>query len=299
MEMLLSDSAAQVLTLFADASEEATQASGESILGGFTSYLLFALGMILMLSVVLRRMTHVLKRSRRRSPKKQVKEVRAEMDATQARTDSRLIDAPSRYGRWNAEVNDIVREAYAQIDTKIAVLQSTIRLADETRLRLERTMEQASQMAKSLELEPSTDSSEIEPISQDVLASLASLYEEDQNQLESLLAQLNRTTNEVRDMNHTESTRRNGLPKSVEMSDVKETTEPLENSASEDDPLFGEESRQLRVDQGSDSEQSLHSLTAEQEHHARSLLKQGKSLHSIASTLGIAVGELELWQSME
>lgn len=129
---------AQQLTESADEAESSLESGGK--------VLLFALGLLLMISLLTRSMIRAYQRSRKRSPKKDVKRIRAQADKAMPRTDLTLLDAPASYGRWHAEMNDIARSVEAEIESKLRRLQATIRLADETSERLERAIVESRQI---------------------------------------------------------------------------------------------------------------------------------------------------------
>lgn len=135
------------LGILAEAVEDA--ADDQSALSSGAQTLMFALGMMLMISLLTRVMIRAYRRSRRRSPRKDVKRVRVAADKQAARTDTPLIDAPASFGRWHSEMNDVARTVEAEVETKIGRLQATIRLADETASRLERAIQEARTLIRS------------------------------------------------------------------------------------------------------------------------------------------------------
>jgi len=69
-------------------------------------------------------------RSRSASPQQQLLDVKREFDNRAARGERALRDAPADIQRWQVEINEHLREARGDLDTKIQLLAATVRLAD-------------------------------------------------------------------------------------------------------------------------------------------------------------------------
>lgn len=65
------------------------------------------------------------------SPQQQLLDVKREFDNRDARGDRSLRDAPADILRWQVEVNEHLRDARGELDTKIQLLAATVRLADQ------------------------------------------------------------------------------------------------------------------------------------------------------------------------
>jgi hypothetical protein len=57
-------------------------------------------------------------------------DVKREVDNRAARGERALRDAPADIQRWQVEINEHLREARGDLDTKIQLLAATVRLAD-------------------------------------------------------------------------------------------------------------------------------------------------------------------------
>ena len=82
----------------------------------------------------------------RKSLESQVGEVRSWADAQLSESSSPLIGAPAELRKWHVEIEQIVRDARADLDTKIALLQAVVRSAAVESARLERAIEAARQI---------------------------------------------------------------------------------------------------------------------------------------------------------
>lgn len=70
--------------------------------------------------------------SRQPSPERQVRNTRREMEKMAPRdSDTALRDAPSEVLRWQVEMHETARDLKGELDTRIALLNATIRLADQ------------------------------------------------------------------------------------------------------------------------------------------------------------------------
>lgn len=96
------------------------------------------------------------------TPLKQVAQMKAELDRVESRGSRALRDAPAEVLRWQAEIFELTREVHGQLDTKIALLAATIRLADQ---RLTELKEQVARLEQLRERAPApTDNPEtLEP----------------------------------------------------------------------------------------------------------------------------------------
>lgn len=65
-----------------------------------------------------------------KSPFQQVKDAKTAFDKAEPNKDFPLLDADPRQRKWQAEMHDLARDYTAQIETKMALLNATIRLAD-------------------------------------------------------------------------------------------------------------------------------------------------------------------------
>ena len=81
------------------------------------SSLLFAMGVLIMIVVLMRRWNRYYKRQR--SPQRNA---RREALAT-SKAQQPLMDAPPEILRWQVEMQETARDLKAELDTKIAVLQ--------------------------------------------------------------------------------------------------------------------------------------------------------------------------------
>jgi predicted nucleic acid-binding Zn-ribbon protein len=117
---------------------------GLALLSDQQPFLLLAGGVSLALMVVIRL---ILRRQRRRkkspSPRAQVAASKAELDRAEPRRDTPLIDAPASVTRWHAEMHQVGRDIHAEIDSKIRLLQATVRSASREAERLEKVLAQA------------------------------------------------------------------------------------------------------------------------------------------------------------
>jgi flagellar biosynthesis/type III secretory pathway M-ring protein FliF/YscJ len=65
------------------------------------------------------------------SPQQQVEAIKREFDQRDARGERALRDAPADILRWQVEINEQLRAARGELDTKIQLLAATVRLADQ------------------------------------------------------------------------------------------------------------------------------------------------------------------------
>lgn len=118
---------------------------------------LLILGWVIFRSVMRRRLL-----GQQPTPLKQVAEMKAELDRVESRGSRALRDAPAEVLRWQAEIFELTRDVHGQLDTKIALLAATIRLADQ---RLAELKEQVSRLEQLSEPEtaPTDNTEALEP----------------------------------------------------------------------------------------------------------------------------------------
>ncbi len=117
--------------------------------------LLFFAGILMFIGVLFRRQMRRKKRKvKRQSPKTQVQEMKKSWDSGASRVGRPLRDAPPEILRWQTEMFDVARELKAEVDTKVALLQSASRLAAEQAQRLELAVERAHQLGLTADRSP-------------------------------------------------------------------------------------------------------------------------------------------------
>lgn len=112
------------------------------------SAVLFLLALAV-LAFVLGRTWRRTKRDRGRSLEHQVGEVRAWADAALSESGTPLAGAPPEFRRWHVEIEQIVRDARAELDTKIVLLQAVVRSAAAEAERLEKAIAEAKRVSES------------------------------------------------------------------------------------------------------------------------------------------------------
>ena len=136
-------------------------------------FLLLAGGVCLALVIVVRL---ILRRQRNRkkfpSLKAQVSTCRAELDQAEPRKETPLIDAPAPVARWHAEMHQVGRKIAAEIDSKVLMLQATIRNASREAERLEKALAQVRSEQDWGDL--SQAMAQIEQLRQEIKASVSS-----------------------------------------------------------------------------------------------------------------------------
>jgi hypothetical protein len=109
------------------------------VLASFTSWAMFALGVVLMIVILLRRSWRYQRRARNDrtavSPRK-----------PPPSPGLPLSDAPDDVRRWNVELHDTIRDAQAEMDSKMRALQSLIMLADQQTRHLEAAVARAERL---------------------------------------------------------------------------------------------------------------------------------------------------------
>ena len=112
---------------------------------GTLSIVMFLLAFAVLATVMTR--SWIRRRGRRgRSLESQVGEVRKWADAQLSEGSTPLLGAPADLRRWHVEMEQVARDLRAEIDTKIVLLQATIRSAAEEATRLERAVERAREL---------------------------------------------------------------------------------------------------------------------------------------------------------
>ncbi len=112
---------------------------------GTLSVVMFLLAFAVLATVMAR--SWIRRRGRRgRSLEAQVGEVRKWADAQLSEGSTPLLGAPADLRRWHVEMEQVARDLRAEIDTKIVLLQATIRSAAEEATRLERAVERAREL---------------------------------------------------------------------------------------------------------------------------------------------------------
>ncbi|MDP1564528.1 MAG: hypothetical protein Q8M16_24370 [Pirellulaceae bacterium] len=96
--------------------------------------------------VIFRSMMRRSQRNLQASPSRQVADAKAELDKRESRGDRALRDAPPEVLRWQVEIAEIARDIHGQVDTKLALLAATIRLADQRLAELKQVVETAERL---------------------------------------------------------------------------------------------------------------------------------------------------------
>jgi flagellar biosynthesis/type III secretory pathway M-ring protein FliF/YscJ len=104
------------------------------------------IGLLVLGWVIFRSIVRRSQQARKASPQQQVADVKLEVDKLETRGDRRLRDAPPEFQRWQVEIFEIARDIYGQVDTKIALLAATIRLAEQRLAELKQAIETAERM---------------------------------------------------------------------------------------------------------------------------------------------------------
>lgn len=110
--------------------------------GNVGSSILFLLALAIA-AFVMARMWKRNRKGRGRGLEYQVGEVRSWADAQLSESSTPLASAPREMRQWHVEIEQIVRDARAELDTKIVLLQAVIRSAAQEAERLERAIEEA------------------------------------------------------------------------------------------------------------------------------------------------------------
>lgn len=109
------------------------------LLASNTSWGMFSAGVLLMIFFLVKRSRRYVRRTRRGTHDKHTPLVEPDRDAA-------LLDAPREVLRWQVGMHDTARELKAELDSKIGVLQATMRLAREESERLEAVVRRAEQL---------------------------------------------------------------------------------------------------------------------------------------------------------
>jgi len=96
----------------------------------------FALALLVLGWVIFRIIARQGQRRFERSPIKQLLDVKRDFDRRESRGDRALRDAPQDVLRWQVEMHETARELQGQLESKIALLAATVRLADQKILEL-------------------------------------------------------------------------------------------------------------------------------------------------------------------
>ncbi len=135
------------------------------LLGSNASWGMCAAGMLLVIFFLNRRSRVYGRRSRLAKHAKHQPLVEPDRDAA-------LIDAPREILRWQVGMHDLARDLKAELDSKISVLQATMRLAREESERLDAAILRAEQLGLSSRRDTL---SEIERIAQEADSTTGSL----------------------------------------------------------------------------------------------------------------------------
>lgn len=114
------------------------------LLGNATSWLMFSIGVGLMLAILLRRYFRYYHRGgRRRSEQPLV------VPTKPAKLEGQLLaDAPPDLLRWQVEMHETARDLKAEIDSKLSALHALSNLADQAAERLEQAVARAEQLSQ-------------------------------------------------------------------------------------------------------------------------------------------------------
>lgn len=109
------------------------------LLASNASWGMFACGVLLLIFLLMKRSRRYVRRARRESRREHKRLAEPKQDAA-------LIDAPPEILRWQVGMHEMARDLKAELDSKIGVLQATIRLASEESERLEAAIERAEKL---------------------------------------------------------------------------------------------------------------------------------------------------------
>ncbi|MBC8353643.1 MAG: hypothetical protein H8E66_16720 [Planctomycetes bacterium] len=101
---------------------------------------------ILMLVVLLFRRLRRYQRKTRKEQRSGNRSSASRQKLDEARAATPLLDAPPELLRWQVELHETARDLKAELDSKLSLLQATIRLASEESLRLETAIARAEQL---------------------------------------------------------------------------------------------------------------------------------------------------------
>lgn len=76
------------------------------------------------------------------SPERQVLKTRQDADKRGPRADKALGDAPAEILRWQVEMTETARDLRADLDSRLALLNATIRLSDQRIAEMKKLLEQ-------------------------------------------------------------------------------------------------------------------------------------------------------------
>jgi hypothetical protein len=109
-------------------------------LGQYTPVALFLLGLLLLISILLRRYYRYFGK-RKPDDRPVVRTTRRQADPQQP-----LLDAPPNVLRWQVEMHETARDLKAELDTKMVALQQLIRMAEAQTSRLEAAIARAERL---------------------------------------------------------------------------------------------------------------------------------------------------------
>ncbi len=109
--------------------------------GDFTSWGLFALGIVLLIVILMRRSYRYYGRKGRRE-----KPIKEQFSARGPNKDLPLVDAPPDLIRWQVEMHDTARDLKAELDSKISALRAVTKMANEASQRLEAAIHRTQEM---------------------------------------------------------------------------------------------------------------------------------------------------------
>ncbi len=129
------------------------------LLASLGSWGLFALGLVILLFILFKR----LHRHYRRKPQRvsaEIASVKKNASSVQPRSESPLVDAPRQILRWQVEMHETARDLKAELDSKMMALQALVQLAREETSRLENAISRA----RRVEADCSTESAALEAV---------------------------------------------------------------------------------------------------------------------------------------
>ncbi|MBP89822.1 MAG: hypothetical protein CMJ64_24460 [Planctomycetaceae bacterium] len=112
------------------------------LLASNASWGIFACGVLLLIFVLMKRSRRYTRRARRDARTEHNRLVEPDRDKA-------LIDAPREILRWQVGMHETARDLKAELDSKIGVLQATIRIANEETERLEAAINRAERLGVS------------------------------------------------------------------------------------------------------------------------------------------------------
>ncbi len=120
------------------------------LLASHLSTAMFALGVVLMIVILLRRHLRYRKRLRKEQvPSTQVRDQTAALDKLGPNSKQPLMSAPPEILRWQVEMHETARELKAELDSKISALQALVIQSRGEIERLEAALRRAEQLGLS------------------------------------------------------------------------------------------------------------------------------------------------------